>query len=248
MTARLTDLCTTALCAGVQTTFALRAHDKRRWRAVIWTDFEFGRQRGVRTRVPNIALLLLFLLFGGCASLPPPTQSEQSQSEAFYGGDLATGSLSVGKATPPTIRSIGKIATKAAPSGAKTPANISAPYVAASRLPKEGGVASEPAKQKMSPLLDLPSLEKRLKETHAIDVLDKIAFRKEVDDLLSQFRAYYQGTLKTSLTELRRPYDLLVLELLSLLQDKDPSLAAAVVASREAIWIILADPAKFAML
>jgi hypothetical protein len=38
----------------------------------------------------------------------------------------------------------------------------------------------------------------------------------------------------------------LVLELLSLLQDKDPPLAAAVVASREAIWVILTDPAKFA--
>ena len=34
--------------------------------------------------------------------------------------------------------------------------------------------------------------------------------------------------------------------LVELLQDKDPSLAAAVVASREAIWGILADPAKFA--
>jgi hypothetical protein len=197
--------------------------------------------------VPAVALLLFLLLFVGCASVPPPTQSDQSQSEALH-GDLASGSLSDGRATPPTTRSIGKIATKAAPSGARTPANISAPYVAASRLPKQGGVASEPAKQEMSPLLDLSSLEKRLKETHAIDVLDKIAFRNEVDDLLSQFRAYYQGTLKTSLTELRRPYDLLVLELLSLLHDKDPSLAAAVVASREAIWVILADPVKFAML
>jgi hypothetical protein len=33
-----------------------------------------------------------------------------------------------------------------------------------------------------------------------------------------------------------------------LLQDNDPSLAAAVVASREAIWGILSDPAKFATL
>jgi len=33
---------------------------------------------------------------------------------------------------------------------------------------------------------------------------------------------------------------------LSLLQDGDPSLAAAIVASREAIWGILSDPVKFA--
>jgi hypothetical protein len=101
-------------------------------------------------------------------------------------------------------------------------------------------------KQKTSLPLDLTSLEKRLKGTSAINVLDKIAFRNQVDDLLGQFRAFYQGTLNTTLVELRRPYDLLILELLALLGDKDPSLAAAVVASREAIWVILADPVKFA--
>jgi len=37
-----------------------------------------------------------------------------------------------------------------------------------------------------------------------------------------------------------------VLKVLSLLQDNDPSLAAAIVASRETIWRILSDPAKFA--
>ena len=67
-----------------------------------------------------------------------------------------------------------------------------------------------------------------------------------MDDLLDQFRAYYQGKLKTTLAELRRPYDLLVLKVLSLLQDSDPALASAIAASREAIWGILADPAKFA--
>jgi hypothetical protein len=63
---------------------------------------------------------------------------------------------------------------------------------------------------------------------------------------LSEFRAFHNGKLKTTLAELRRPYDLLVSTLLSLLQDDDPSLAATVVASREVIWGILSDPAKFA--
>jgi hypothetical protein len=39
---------------------------------------------------------------------------------------------------------------------------------------------------------------------------------------------------------------LLLLKVLSLLQDSDPELASAIVASREAIWGILADPKKFA--
>ena len=94
--------------------------------------------------------------------------------------------------------------------------------------------------------LDLASLEQRLKGTSAIGVLSKIALKNQVDDLLGQFRAFYQGKVKTTLAELRRPYDLLVLKVLSLLQDSDPSLASAIVASREAIWGILADPKKFA--
>jgi hypothetical protein len=199
----------------------------------------------VRTGVPALVGFLFLLLLAGCASVPPATQSERSQGEALH-GDAVSRPSSSGKATPVATGSTGKIATKVAPPGAKTPAITSASPVSASQPPKKDSVASEIAKQKMSPPLDLTSLEKRLKETHAIDVLDKIAFRNQVDDLLSQFRAFYEGTLNTTLTDLRRPYDLLVVELLSLLQDKDPSLAAAVVASREAIWSILADPAKFA--
>ena len=94
--------------------------------------------------------------------------------------------------------------------------------------------------------LDLDSLETRLKETKAIGIMTKIALKNQVDDLLNQFRAFYAGKLKTTLAELRRPYDLLVLKVLSLLQDADPSLAAAIGASREAIWGILSDPVKFA--
>ena len=65
-----------------------------------------------------------------------------------------------------------------------------------------------------SPPLDLATLEQRLKDTKAIGVLTKITLKNQVDDLLSQFRAYYAGKLKTTLAELRQPYDLLVLKVL----------------------------------
>lgn len=121
-------------------------------------------------------------------------------------------------------------------SGTKTPAKVPAPAVSAERTRTPGA----------SPPLDLTTLEKRLKETNAIGAFTKIALKNQVDDLLDQFRAYYQGRLKTTLAELRQPYDLLLLKVLSLLQDRDPSLASVIVASREAIWGILADPVKFA--
>ena len=97
-----------------------------------------------------------------------------------------------------------------------------------------------------APPLDLTSLEQQLKDTDAIGTLTKLTLKNQVDDLLDQFRAFYRGTLKTDLANLRRSYDLLVLKVLSLLQDNDRALATAIVASREAIWGILSDPAKFA--
>ena len=73
----------------------------------------------------------------------------------------------------------------------------------------------------------------------------KIALKNQVDDLLGKFRRHYKGQEKTALTELRQAYDLLLMKVLSLLQDGDPLLARNIVASREAIWSILADPQKF---
>jgi hypothetical protein len=114
---------------------------------------------------------------------------------------------------------------------------------------------AEPVKKKDSPAprlgknapqpLDMPSLEKRLRETKAIGVFTKITLKNHVDDLVNQFREYHRGRGKSMLAELRQRYDMLLLKLLSLLQDSDPTLAHTIVASREAIWIILIDPAKF---
>ena len=75
----------------------------------------------------------------------------------------------------------------------------------------------------------------------------KITLKNQVDDLLTEFRAFHEKGAGV-LTELREKYNLLLLKVLSLLQGSDPVLAQAVAASREAIWGLLADPAKFATL
>ena len=101
-------------------------------------------------------------------------------------------------------------------------------------------------KPAVQPPLDLKSLETRLKATKAIGVFTKLTLKNQIDDLLDRFRAFHRGVIKTSLAELRRSFDMLVMKTLALLQDADPPLAGALASSRESIWGILSDPAKFA--
>jgi hypothetical protein len=77
-------------------------------------------------------------------------------------------------------------------------------------------------------------------------VLTKISVKNEANDLLEEFRAYHlRQSSSPTLTELRRGYDMLLLKLLTLLQDGDPPLAKDIDSSRSAIWEILSDPQKF---
>ena len=113
-------------------------------------------------------------------------------------------------------------------------------------------IAGEPAQGRATPAaapapttLDLGSLEKRLRETRAIGVFTKLSLKNKVDDLLEEFRAYHEGRGEMPLADLRERFDLLVLKVLSLVQKGDPPLARDIAASREALWRLLADPAKF---
>jgi hypothetical protein len=106
--------------------------------------------------------------------------------------------------------------------------------------------ASQPvAKATAPPPLDLAGLEQRLKDTHAIGLFTKLSLKNQVDDLLGAFRAFHGGQTQPPLADLRQRYDLLLLKVLTLLQDGDPPLASAISASREAIWALLADRDKF---
>jgi hypothetical protein len=111
------------------------------------------------------------------------------------------------------------------------------PPAAAARAPTAAGA---------TPALDLTALEQRLRDTHAIGLFTKLSLKNQVDDLLAQFKAFHSGGSRVSLTELRQKFELLLVKVVTLLQDNDPSLAAAVSSSREALWGVLSDPKKFA--
>jgi len=78
--------------------------------------------------------------------------------------------------------------------------------------------------------------------------LSKITLRNQMNDLLDRFRKHYAGEETSTMADLRRSYDLLVMKVLSLVQDKDQKLASEILSSREAIWGLLSDPKKFATL
>ena len=141
-------------------------------------------------------------------------------------------------------------AVKPKQSTVKNPGNAPAAPVGAASAPTKPTAVAPAAgtgvAQSTPPALDLGSLEERLKDTRAIGLFTKLSLKNQVDDLLNQFRAFHKRQATATLGELRQKYDLLLLKVLSLLQDGDPPLAAAISHSREALWGILTDPEKFA--
>jgi hypothetical protein len=176
------------------------------------------------------AAVLLLLLTAGCAHVKPDTPVAEPPNVTSQPGPPPPAAKPAAPATPQPV-----------PAAAPT-ARSPAPLAASKAAPP---VTNTPA---VTPALDLNTLEAELKETKAIGFFTKIALKNQVDDLLDQFREYYQGKAKLTMTDLRRSYDLLMMKVLSLLQDEDPRLASAIVSSREAIWGLLADPKKFATL
>jgi hypothetical protein len=122
-------------------------------------------------------------------------------------------------------------------------AGPAAPTPAPAVVPRVAPIQVAP--QPVAAPLDLKSLETRLRQTKGIGVFTKLSLKNQVDDLLERFRAYHKRQGTSTLAELRRNYDMLMLKVLSLLQDTDPPLARDIVKSRAAIWSILEDPKKF---
>jgi hypothetical protein len=187
---------------------------------------------------------------GGAAAVEPPPAATRSGTETAkleVRPEQPSAPGSTGQGPTETEAPAAKAdapATKAEPSATRKDAPAPKADVPAAKTPAKTPASSAPAPVKPPPL-DLPLLEKRLKDTNAIGVFTKLTLKNQVDDLLNRFRAHYGGRAKTSLAELRQPYDLLMLKVLALVQDGDPSLARAIADSREAIWSLLADPAKF---
>jgi hypothetical protein len=179
------------------------------------------------------------------ASAPPsrPAAAPTAPSPAASPGPAP------GAVTPPAPAPAPRPAPPANPPAhaASGTATQAPPKRAPSAAPGASGTAGSAPGPAASagPTLDLASLERRLRDTHAIGVFTKLSLKNQVDDLLAQFRAFYGGQDGLTLAGLRRSYELLLMKVVTLLQNDDPGLATAVSSSREAIWAILSDRNRF---
>ncbi len=112
-------------------------------------------------------------------------------------------------------------------------------------VPRQRALVPAPVASASQPTLDIASLKARLRDTDAIGVFTKLTLKNKVDDLMQQFRVRYQGEQPADTSALREPYNMLILKVLTLIQDDDPALARMLSSSREAIWNILSDRNEF---
>jgi hypothetical protein len=176
------------------------------------------------------------------AAAPPAVESAPPPAAALEPPPVA--------APPVTLAPLAVASTPPAVAPAPAPAPAPSPALkTVSKVPAPPKIvaAPPPVKAAAPPTLDLASLETRLRATGAIGVFTKLSLKNQVSDLFDQFKAFHHGGAP-ALTTLRQAYELLLLKVLSLIQDNDASLASAISASRESIWGILVDPAKFAKL
>jgi len=94
----------------------------------------------------------------------------------------------------------------------------------------------------------IANLVARIRETGAIGFFTKLALKNQIDDLLSEFREFHAEVGDIELSVLNDQFNLLLMKVITLLQDDDSKLFQDIVTAREFLWMNLADPEMFARL
>ncbi len=94
----------------------------------------------------------------------------------------------------------------------------------------------------------IANLVARIRETGAIGFFTKLALKNQIDDLLSEFGEFHAEVIDIELSVLNDQFNLLLMKVITLLQDDDSKLFQDIVNAREFLWMNLADPEMFARL
>ena len=115
-------------------------------------------------------------------------------------------------------------------------------------LVSEKGVEEDSTSQTAEGEFSIANLVVRIRGTGAIGFFTKLALKNQIDDLLKQFREFHAEVSDIELFVLNDRFNLLLMKVITLLQDDDPKLFQDIVSARECLWMNLADPEKFARL
>jgi len=186
-----------------------------------------------------IAILATLLLLAGCTGLTQPAKAPAPPSAVASAPASAASVPAVPPKASENDPAKAPPASKTFPQTKKPPPGLILEVPPALAAMRSATPAPAP--------LDLKTLEQRLKDTGAVGIMTKLSLKNQVDDLIAQFRAFHSGQRPPmTLAELRRPFELLLMKVLSLLQDKDTALARDINASKDAIWGVLSDRNKLA--
>jgi len=114
-------------------------------------------------------------------------------------------------------------------------------------LPENPGLidALTPAALPAPEQLGLSTLEERLLESNSVSPSRKLALRAEIDDLRMRIAVAHRSG--GSVEALRPRYERLMMKVRDAVK-KDPVLFRDLMVSKDWIWAVLADPARFASL
>src|SRR5262249_14292020 len=96
--------------------------------------------------------------------------------------------------------------------------------------------------------LDVATLRIRLKDTHAIGLVEKLRLKSEIEDLVNCLVAIHTWHATDTLAGRHPPHSDLLFRVAQLLEHGDASLAHDLTASSDHLWTTLADPGQFAAL
>lgn len=181
------------------------------------------------------------------AATPAPGAPASSPTKPrTQAAEMPAAEMPAGAARPPAVAIAPTVPRPSELPPAERPGQRRIPSPKSEAPPERTPTPTETAPpQPVAVTLDLSALEQRLRDTKAIGVLTKLSLKNQVDDLLAEFREFHRLRDQGMLAKLRQTFDLLLMKVLSLLQDGDPGLARDVSSSREALWNILIDPDKF---
>lgn len=93
-------------------------------------------------------------------------------------------------------------------------------------------------------IIDLEILAGSLRETKALGALTKLRLKSDINKFLRRIDAWHAGNRKYSLDQLQEQYDLLLMKMATVLQDRDLELHQHLCNAWTVIWTDLQDPQR----